>query len=577
MVVWDLNQIHRKEAFEELIEDLKKKVRDFKGIRSKLTNDLSSKEFMNIILKDEDITEISSKLIAYAGLWQSENTADSERNSYEAQISQIITELGNEMIFFNIWFRDLDENKAKELIEASGKYSYLLECIRKFKPHSLAESEEKIINLKNLTGSIAATRFYDIITNKYKFEFDGKLMSQEEVNQFKQSANRKQRVDSYKVVFEKYGQDEEVLGEIYKTIASDWINENLKLRKFKSPIGVRNFANDIPDKAIDALLNVVRKNVKLFQEYFKLKAKICGFNKMDRYDLYAPHKESKKEYSYEECKKITLETYRQFDENAYLMAKKIFDDNHVHSEIIENKRSGAFCYSIIPSLSPYIMLNHVGKLKDVFTMMHEFGHGIHAIASNQQTIFTFHSAIPMAETASTFGEMLLSQRLLKEEKNKNERIEILLHMLDSEYASIVRQAYFVMFENEAHDKIAKGATIQELNKIYLDNLKEQFGSMEVPEIFQHEWKYIPHIFHTPFYCYGYVFGNLLVLALFKMYEKEGRDFVPKYMKILSYGGSAPPAEILKEANIDLTQESFWQQGFDIIKEQLEELKKLTSK
>jgi len=574
MVVWDLNQVHRKEDSDSLIEDLKKRVRDFKSLRDKLSNDITSKEFMEIIIKDEEMAEISSRLNAFAGLWQTENTADSERNSYEAKISQVLTELGNELIFFNIWFRELDEAKANELIKESGKYSYMLERIRKFKPHALSEKEEQIVNLKDLTGEEAAIRFYEIITNQFKFEFDGKLMSQEEVNQFKQSPDRDKRIKSYEVVFKKYEENQDILGEIYKTLVNDWINENVKIRDFKSPINVRNFSNDIPDKAIDALLNVVKKNIGVFQEYFKLKAKICGFNKMDRYDLYAPHKESEKKYPYEECKEITLKTYREFDENAYTMVKRIFDESHVHSEIIDNKRSGAFCYSVSPNLAPYIMLNHVGSLKDLFTMMHEFGHGMHCISANQQTQFTFHSAIPMAETASNFGEMLLSQKLLKESQDKEEKIAILLKMLDSEYASIARQAYFVMFEKEAHDKIPKGATLQELNKIYMDNLKEQFGDMEIADSFQHEWIYIPHIFHTPFYCYSYAFGNLLVLALFKMFEKEGKDFIPKYMKILSYGGSAPPAKILEEADIDISQESFWQQGFDIIKEQLEELKRL---
>ena len=193
-----------------------------------------------------------------------------------------------------------------------------------------------------------------------------------------------------------------------------------------------------------------------------------------------------------------------------------------------------------------------------------------------QTNFTYHSALPMAETASIFGEMILSQRLLKESSD-DEKVAILVRNLDSQYASIIRQAYFILFEIEAHEKIAEGVTVKELNERYMANLKEQFGdSMTIPDVFQHEWKYIPHIYHTPFYCYAYAFGNLLVLALYKMYEQQGKEFVPKYLKILSYGGSESPQTVLSEVGIDITKEEFWQQGFDIIKEEIEELKRLTA-
>lgn len=206
-------------------------------------------------------------------------------------------------------------------------------------------------------------------------------------------------------------------------------------------------------------------------------------------------------------------------------------------------------------------------------MMHEFGHGIHSLAAHNQTNFTFHSALPMAETASIFGEMLLAQRLLKE-GSKDDKIAVLVRLLDNQYASIVRQAYFVLFEIAAHEAVQKGATVPELNTIYLNNLKDQFGRIKIADVFQHEWKYIPHIYHTPFYCYAYAFGNLLTLALYRMYEKEGKAFVPKYLKLLSYGGSKAPGDMLKELSVNIESESFWQQGFDLIEEELDELKKL---
>ena len=574
MPTWNLADIYDPKDKDKLISELKKKVNRFKRFRKKLNKSLSVEEFLQILKEKEKILELSSRLEGYASLKLSENTADSKANAEAVMISQLSTELHNEMLFFSIWFKEISKEQAEKYIKASGKYHYILERIRAYKPHSLKEKEEQIINLKDLTGVESAERFYDIITNKFTYIFEGKELTLAEINQYKQSKDRKQRRQSYDLVFEKYKENQEILGEIYKSIVNDWKNEEILLRGFKTPISARNFSNDIPDKATEALLKVIRRNVKLFQEYFRIKARICKIKDFDRYDLYAPYKESEKEYPYTEAKEITLNAYKEFDEKMFLSAKKIFDAQHIHSKVQKNKMSGAFCYSILKDITPYVMLNHVGKLNDLFTMMHELGHGIHAILAKEQTNFTFHATLPLAETASIFGEMILAQKLLREE-DKKEKISVLTRMLDSQYASITRQGYFVIFEKEAHKRIAEGATVEDLNKLYLENLKEQFGNMKIDEIFQHEWKYIPHIYHTPFYCYAYSFGNLLVLALYRMYEEQGKDFIPKYLKILSYGGSESPEKILKEIGIDINKEEFWEKGFDIIREEIEKLKKLT--
>ena len=207
-------------------------------------------------------------------------------------------------------------------------------------------------------------------------------------------------------------------------------------------------------------------------------------------------------------------------------------------------------------------------------MMHELGHAIHGRAARKQTQFTFHSALPMAELASIFGETLLEKKIMKQATPK-EKKSLLIQSLDNKYASIIRQAYFVIFEQKAHKEIANGATIQQLNSLYLENLKKQFGnSIEIPQIFQHEWKYIPHIYYSPFYCYAYAFGNLLGLSLYSMYKKQGKEFIDKYIKILSMGGSDSPQNILNILNIDISDPKFWQGGFDLIDKELQELKKL---
>lgn len=575
MAKWNLNDIYNFKDTDKLIKELTEKTEEFKKKREQL-NSMCDEEFLEALKEKEKIAEISSKLGAYSGLWLSENTTEQKRNAHDSKISEVLTHLGNETIFFGLWFKEIEDKKAEGIISKSGKYKYLLKRMRDFKENTLKENEEKIINLKDMNGIDIVEKIYSMITNKFRFKWKGKEITLEEINQYKQSHNREERVQSYNIILERYNKEGDILGEIYRSLINDWRTENIKLRNYKTPIEVRNKGNDIPEQAVNTLLNTTKKNAKLFQEYFKIKAKILGINEFDRYDIYTPYNETPetaKEYTYETSKKITLETYKEFSEKAYSYAKKIFDDQHVHSEIIPNKRSGAFCSSPLNTISPFILLNHVNKLNDLYTMMHEIGHGIHTIAASEQTLFTFQAPLPLAETASIFGEMLLTQKMLKI-GNTEEKKAVLIKMLDGQYASIIRQVFFTDFEIKAHNLIEKGATTEELDNTYLENLKEQFGDIPVDPIFKHEWKYIPHIYYSPFYCYAYSFGNLLVLSLFKMYQELGSEFIEKYFKILSYGGSKAPAEILSEIGIDITTEEFWQKGFEIIKEEIEELKQI---
>ncbi len=576
MVVWDLEQIYPFSDTDTLLAELDSNVAAFAAVRDELTENLSCERFMELYKQTEAISLLCSKLSGYASLAFAADTSDAKISAHKSKISHILTEHSNSLRFFGLWFKSLSAAAAQTYIDAAGPYAYALVEMRNFTPHTLTESEEKIVSLKDLSGVSAVVKLYSIITNKFLYDWNGKMISAEELKVYCESPQREERVKSYELRFAKYAAEESILGEIYRSIVLDWRNENVGLRNFSSPISVRNLANDVPDAAIEALLAVVRNNVGLFQEYFALKAKVCKLDAFDRFDLYAPYLLVAKEYSYEDSKQLVLDTYGQFSSEMKKMAEQIFSANHVHSDLVANKRGGAFCSSVLKDLPPFILLNHTNKIRDLFTMMHEFGHGIHHMLARGQTEFTFHSSLPLAETASTFGEMLLTKRLLAEAATDDEKIYLLLRTLDGHYASIVRQAYFVLFEQQAHEKIAAGATVHELNELYLSLLQEQFGDMPVPACFAHEWSYIPHMFHTPFYCYAYAFGELLVLALFKMYEEQGETFIPKYLKILSAGGSAPAAEILAEIGVDICSEDFWQQGFDLIAEEVEKLKKLTS-
>jgi oligoendopeptidase F len=385
------------------------------------------------------------------------------------------------------------------------------------------------------------------------------------------------REHAYKALFDVYTKNSSVLGEIYQNVVIQWRDEAVSMRGYQSPISVRNIANNLDDVTVSALLASCRKNSTVFQEYFREKARMLGLRKLRRYDLYAPITKASRSarFSYGKAVSKVLDTFGDFDPRFREMAERVFEHRHVDSEIRKAKRGGAFCYTVSPKRTPYVLLNFDGTTRDVSTMAHEFGHAIHSMLASEMPIMVSHAPLPLAETASVFAEMLLNEKLAENLSEKESRA-LLAEQIDDMYATIMRQAYFTVFEVDAHEAIAeKSATIDAVSKLYFDNLKEQFGdSVHLSPEFQWEWVYIPHFYHTPFYTYAYSFGNLLVLSLFRQYKLEGDSFVSKYMSLLSAGGSRKPEELLLEAGIDISKEQFWQQGFDYVRGMTTKLKSL---
>lgn len=564
---------------ENAFDMIEEQVTSFEGVRGKLTPDISTEQFMQVIRASEDTNRIANKLYSFAGLSFTADTQDQAAHSLQSRAQQFLAEIENRTLFFNLWWKDLDETNAKRLMGAAGDYRYYLEAMRLFKPHTLSEAEEKVVNLKNVTGVNALTILYNSITSLYAFKLKVKGKTQEltrgQVMRFAQSSNSKKRAAAYQELYRVYGEAGPVLGQIYQTLARDWHNENISLRKFSDPLSVRNLANDIPNEAVNALLETARKNSKIFQRYFKLKAKALGVKKLRRYDIYAPVAGSDKKYEYGTAADMVLDSFSAFDAKIGDLARRVFDENRVDSEVRKGKRDGAFCWSVVPEMTPYVLLNYQGNARDVATMAHELGHAIHSMLAAHHSAFTFHSSLPLAETASTFGEMMFTDKLLAEEKDEAVRRDILFKQVDDAYATIMRQSYFAMFEKQAHEMIQKNASVDELCAAYMENLKEQFGdSLELSDEFKWEWVSIPHIYHTPFYVYAYAFGQLLVFSLYQQYKIEGEAFKPRYLKILSAGGSEAPAKILEDAGINIRDPKFWQGGFDVLEKLVSELEKL---
>lgn len=564
---------------ESAYKQLDSLVKQLEGYKPDLNPQISPDIFLKIVKLEEEISRLESRLGGFAGLWFAEDTQNQTAQTMVAKIDQMMAEYGNRELFFSLWWKSLDEAEADRLIKTAGDYAYFLEEMRHFKPHTLSEPEEKVINIKNVTGVSALITLYDAITNRYSFKItvDGeeKEMTRGELMVYARHHDPELRKAAYQELYRVYGQDGNILGQMYQTLVRDWRNEHVQLRKFSDPIAVRNLGNDIPDEVVNTLLEVAQANAGIFQRYFKLKARWLGVDRLRRYDIYAPVAKSEKNYSFEDAARVVFESFHEFDPHMEELARKIPSENHMDSEVRKGKRSGAFCATISPDLTPWVLLNYQGRPDDVATMAHELGHGIHSLLANQHSYFTQHACLPLAETASTFGEMMLVDKLLKEETDEAVRRDLLFRQVDDAYATIMRQAYFAIFEKQAHEMVKNNASVDELTEAYFANLKQQFGdSVEVNEDFKWEWVSIPHIFHTPFYVYAYSFGQLLVMALYRQYKAEGESFKPRYIKLLTAGGSKAPEKVLAEAGIDFHSRDFWQGGFDVLAGLVDQLEKI---
>ncbi len=579
---WKLNELFASftdPAINQAYQDLEARVEKFVSQREALTPDISSEKFLQLARELEEMNKLGYRLYGFASLSFAANTQDQTAQINIARFQQFEAEMENRTMFFSLWWKALDDQNAARLLDASGDYRYWLEQMRNFKPYTLTEPEEKIINIKNVTGRSAHDMLYDSITNRYVFkvEVNGetKELTRGELMALVRTADPDLRARAYQELYRVYGEDAPILGQIYQSIVRDWKNENVTLRGFASPISVRNTINDLPDEVIDTLLEVARKNISIFHRFFRLKAQKLGVEKLRRYDVYAPLAESDKRYSFQEGADLTFEAFERFDPKFAHLAKRVFDQSHVDSEVRKGKMGGAFCSTLGPDLTPWVMLNYQGKSDDVSTMAHELGHAIHSMMAEEHSLFTQHACLPLAETASTFGEMTLTDLMLERETDEGVKQDILFGQLDDAFATIIRQIYFALFEREAHGMVANNASVDELNAAYLANLKEEFGdSVEVSDEFKYEWVSIPHIYGTPFYVYAYAFGQLLVFALYKRYKEEGESFKPKYMRILSAGGSLAPIALLAESGLDVTKPEFWQGGFDVIDGMVKRLENL---
>ncbi len=572
--------------FSEMAEQVYAKLPQYAELFSRLSPGMDPSEFHNLIDFDEEVGEAVNRLSSLGDLMSSKDTKSEPAILLESRADQLEEDYHDACRPTEHWIMGkipgsdklpLDDENAARLFR-NHPLEYKLDLLRKHGKHILTEKEERIISRKDAVGGDVLGEVRDLLASEKTFflKVPGRrgrtYTTESEVRRFFTSPDPQLREAAYLCLLQESKQNLIVNFIIYKAIVKDWCNDQ-KLRGYASPISMRNFKNQVPDAAVETLLGVCAENIRTFQDYFVFKARELGMPKLRRFDVYAPLPGCEDTFSFEKGKGLILDTFGSFCPGFEQRARQIFDEEHVDSHPAPNKRGGAFCSTPSPKKTPYILLNYMGRLEDVLTVAHELGHGIHSLYANQHTITAHHAPLPLAETASTFAELVLFEQLLHDAPPEARKAMLAKEMADA-YATIIRQNYIVVFERAAHAAIdsRESITAEKLSDEWMKTLDAQFGgAVDIDPLFRYEWAQIPHIVHSPFYCYSYNFGSLLSMALFAMYKDEGQKFIPKLEAILQAGGSRDPQAILKDVGVDMNAASFWQSSFDIIKGWQQEL------
>lgn len=573
-IFWNLGDLYT--SFEKLKKDGETLLDESKKFHQKYSD--VGKLFQDSKTAKVSIETISNlydrfgKISQYVYLKFAENTNSEDTKKLMAWLESVEAEFESNLVFFAIAVSKMSDSEFMRIIPELKNYHHFIESSRRFKDHVLSEKEEQIIVYKNTTGNNAFVKFYTQLTSNYKFKINlnGKMQTLNG-SQFR-SLRMHPDADVRKMVtsklFKRYDKNALEIETSYNAIVKDYDTES-KLRGYQTPNSMRNLDNEVSDSVVDTLVDVTTKNNALVNRYYKIKAKLMGTDKLKLSDIYAPVGNVNKLFSWSEAKETVRKTFYGFDEKFGKIADNFFEGNWIHAAPMPSKEGGAFCSYSTPSVHPYVLLTFTGQIKDVMTLGHELGHGIHGSLSSKQNILQYHTPLTTAETASTFAEMLLMDHFL-ETLPKPEIVPFIASKLEDLFATMNRQNMFTRFERRAHEKISsEGASFEELSSIYEDELRVMFGdAVEYNPEFRWEWSSVPHFFHTPFYCYAYDFAQLLVISLYARYKEGMSQFKERYVELLSAGGSEKPEKLLEPFGINLSDVNFWQIGFDYIAENL---------
>ncbi|WP_138430148.1 M3 family oligoendopeptidase [Fodinibius saliphilus] len=581
---WDLSDLYEsiddpalQDDKEKVIELADAFIDDYKGSIA----DLEANELKKALEKYEQLLEIISKIGSYAHLIWSTDTNNPEYGKLMQEAKELSSEVQQKLVFFDVEWLDVDDERAQALIDSEEleHYQHYLETSRRYKPHILSEKEEQVLSAKKVTGSSAWNRYFDETMGAARFELDGETLTQQEVLSKLHEPDRELRKKAHASLTNTFKEHSRTLTFIFNTLLADKHTDD-KLRNYDSWISSRNLSNEIDDETVDILVSSVTDNYDIVHRFYDLKRELLGYDELYDYDRYAPLLKNEKEVQWDEARDMVLDSYSDFHPHMGTVAGEFFEHNWIDAAMKPGKRGGAYSASTVPSVHPYVFMNYDGKVRDVQTLAHELGHGVHQFLSREQGMLQASTPLTTAETASVFGEMLVFQRLMSKLDDPKEKLALLIGKIDDSIATVFRQVSMNRFEHAMHTHRREQGelTTDDFSRLWRETQEDIYGdAVTLTEGYDIWWSYIPHFLHTPGYVYAYAFGELLVLALYDEYTRSQDGFAENYMDMLRTGGSDWPENIVGKMGLDITKPDFWTKGLNAIARMVEEAEELANK
>jgi oligoendopeptidase F len=586
-VRWDLSDLYAAPDDPAIEADLSRALEQCRNFAERHRGGvagLSAADLAAAIDELEGLNESVVRAACYSQLLFAADTSDPRNGALMQRVQERVTEIRNTLIFFELEWVALEADDAAVFLAdpALSNRRHFLDSMRRYRPHVLSEPEECILEETANTGSRAFGRLFDEIMSSMRFEMNSngerEDLGEEEVLSRLYSPDRDVRRAAASALSVGLRANAGPLAFIFNTLVQDKAVSD-RLRSYSAPMGARNLANEIADSSVDALLSACVENYPLVARYYRLKAKILDLDTLEDYDRYAPLPGSDRDVSFEEAKNLVLDAYRDFCPEMADIAQRFFDEHWIDAELRPGKRGGAFSASTLPSVHPYVLLNYTGNPRDVMTVAHELGHGVHQTLASAQGLFEQDTPLTTAETASVFGEMLVFRRLMKNEADPKARLALLCGKLEDAFATVFRQVCMTRFEESLHAARREEGELamSRIDALWLEANRPMFeDSVHLSDDYGCWWLYIPHFVHSPFYCYAYAFGELLVLALLRCYDEQGDAFAPRYLDLLRAGGSDSPEALLARLDLDIADPAFWKGGLALLEEMVEQAEALAN-
>ncbi len=582
-IEWDLSDLYNSiddPALEEDRETVRAKAEAFAESYRGRVADLDEEEFHGALQEYEEIMDMIGRIGSFAHLIWSTDTSRAEYGKLMQQANELSSEIHRQLVFFDVEWLEVGDDKAERLINSDtlSHYRHYLETSRRYKEHTLSEKEEQVLSAKKVTGKSAWNRFFDETMGAARFELEGEQLTQQEVLSKLHDPDRSLREKAHDSLTTTFRELSRTLTFVFNTLLADKHTDD-KLRNYESWISSRNLANEIDDDTVELLVDAVTDSYGLVQRFYRLKRKLLGYDKFYDYDRYAPLLESEEEVGWEEARDIVLRSYDEFHSRMGEIAGEFFEKSWIDAAIRPGKRGGAYSAGTVPSAHPYVFMNFDGKIRDVQTLAHELGHGVHQYLSRKQGPLQARTPLTTAETASVFGEMLVFRNLMQQLDDPEEKLALLIGKIDDTIATVFRQVSMNRFEKAIHTKRRREGelTTEEFSGLWRNTQEALYGdSVELTESYNLWWCYIPHFLHTPGYVYAYAFGELLVLALYEEYTRSRNGFSEKYISMLEAGGSDWPENIVGRVGLDITQPDFWNKGLRAVEKMIEQAEELAN-